>query len=380
MRSSGSRLGRRGQIVIPALFVLPSLMLFLYLIFETAKLSREKIRMQFALDTAAFIDLSNHADLLNRTAYVNGAFPARVFLDAFGGDEVEMRDETSKVPLLEILFDRGIYPMPEGRYAPSIDATRMDRADVWDIRYAEGTQNMQEGGRPDMNADNPPLNLGTLNVLGGRQVRETWIAYERAVSIWQLVSQIFSLLGSVYEAQVAVNRRLMSEHSFYKKSWMLNSGLEDATAKPGLDALRTQSTGFKMRCHYADAGGTYGFTIKQGPLGPYYTGFGFGDDRHPDAKDGGDKANYSSGGTSVANNECDGLFQFATVDQTARNQLRAGYKIKQFWPAPGNYFKVDVNRLGNNSQRPYVHVTTAVVGPKNTWPRPTPRFQTRQFP
>ena len=45
---------RRGQIVIPAMLMFPTLFLFVYLIYETAKLSREKIRHQFAIDAAAF--------------------------------------------------------------------------------------------------------------------------------------------------------------------------------------------------------------------------------------------------------------------------------------------------------------------------------------
>ena len=75
--------GREGQLAIPSLFLLPSLFLFVYLIFETAKLSREKIRHQFALDAAAFIEMTNYSDFLNRSAYClrglrkwPGAFPA----------------------------------------------------------------------------------------------------------------------------------------------------------------------------------------------------------------------------------------------------------------------------------------------------------------
>src|SRR3989338_2621014 len=75
--------GQKGQIVIPALFLFPTLMLFVFLIFETAKLSREKIRHQFAVDAAAFVEMTNYSDFLNRSAYVNGAFPMRIFREGF---------------------------------------------------------------------------------------------------------------------------------------------------------------------------------------------------------------------------------------------------------------------------------------------------------
>src|SRR3989304_4552981 len=70
---------RAGQIFIPAMLLFPTLFLFVYLIYETAKLSREKIKHQFAMDAAAFVEAPNYSDFLNRTAYVNGAFPMRIF-------------------------------------------------------------------------------------------------------------------------------------------------------------------------------------------------------------------------------------------------------------------------------------------------------------
>jgi hypothetical protein len=74
---------RRGQILIPSLLIIPSLLLFVYLLFETSKVSREKIRQQFAVDSAAFIQMGDYTNLLNRTAYVDGAFPYRIFKEAY---------------------------------------------------------------------------------------------------------------------------------------------------------------------------------------------------------------------------------------------------------------------------------------------------------
>ena len=70
---------RKAQIVLPAILLIPTILLVIYLLFETAKLSRFKIRSQFALDSAAFIELTSYSNFLNAVAYVNGAFPFRVF-------------------------------------------------------------------------------------------------------------------------------------------------------------------------------------------------------------------------------------------------------------------------------------------------------------
>ena len=92
---------RRGQILLPSLFVIPSLLIFVYLLFETTKISREKIRQQFAVDSASFIQMGDYTNLLNRTAYVNGPFPHRIFReryscppgDKYGYDDVKVKGE-----------------------------------------------------------------------------------------------------------------------------------------------------------------------------------------------------------------------------------------------------------------------------------------------
>ena len=78
---------KRAQIVLPAILLIPTILLVIYLLFETAKLSREKIRHQFALDTAAFTELTSASQYLNATAYLNGAFPFRIFRENLAPEE-----------------------------------------------------------------------------------------------------------------------------------------------------------------------------------------------------------------------------------------------------------------------------------------------------
>ena len=70
---------KKAQIALPAILLIPTILLVIYLLLETTKLSREKIRHQFALDTAAFTELTSASNYLNATAYTNGAFPFRLF-------------------------------------------------------------------------------------------------------------------------------------------------------------------------------------------------------------------------------------------------------------------------------------------------------------
>ena len=49
---------KRAQILLPAVMLVPIFILVIYLLFETAKVSMSKVRQQFALDNAAYSQMS----------------------------------------------------------------------------------------------------------------------------------------------------------------------------------------------------------------------------------------------------------------------------------------------------------------------------------
>ena len=86
---------KKAQIVLPAVLLIPTILLVIYLLFETTKVSKEKIRHQFALDTSSFVEMTSLSQYLNATAYVNGAFPFRLFRDFFEANNPQLLpDET----------------------------------------------------------------------------------------------------------------------------------------------------------------------------------------------------------------------------------------------------------------------------------------------
>ena len=209
---------RRGQIVMPTLFILPSLMLFVYLIYETAKLSREKIRHQFAVDAAAFVEMTNYSDFLNRSAYVNGAFPMRIFREGFHDTPFDCQGRANcpgPRPLDDILWEEGVFP----RSLSDPSKTEYTVEPVWDIGYgSKGAGN---------NAD-PPDVPSTLTLISMDAAKLWWINWEDANQIYKLYVQIYQLLGSVESAQLSVLERLSQGHNFLKKSYWLNTGGPEA--------------------------------------------------------------------------------------------------------------------------------------------------------
>ena len=69
---------RKAQVLLPAVLLAPIFALVVYLLFETAKVSVAKIRNQFALDNAAYSQVTSLSTYLNAVAMVNGPLPYRV--------------------------------------------------------------------------------------------------------------------------------------------------------------------------------------------------------------------------------------------------------------------------------------------------------------
>jgi hypothetical protein len=357
----------RGQIVIPALLIFPTLMLFVYLIFETSKLSREKIRHQFAMDSAAFVEMTNYSDFLNRTAYVNGAFPMRIFQEGYGDFMTECEGKTDtcasdKKSYADILYANGAFPRSQsGKQSFSSEGT-------WDIAYPEPKNG--GGSAPDLKE---PFMLFTLD-----NANKFWHPWDLATEIYKLYVQIYSLLGSVEDAQFSVLKKLSSEHSFLKKSYVLNSGdpVDDAAllAKSFDVALGDFNSGVKPYCQQTmdywgnrHIGGT--------GIQPYTPAHAEVPIQLP-----------TSAGCSQ------GLFQIMYVKPSLIAKMRdasggyPGLSLWMNWSLPGgNYFNVDFKTIAaQDFPNGDLHTTISLMGDAankpNVWPNPTPKFQVRQFP
>ncbi|MBI4425495.1 MAG: Tad domain-containing protein [Elusimicrobia bacterium] len=381
----------RGQIAIPSLFVIPSLMLFVYLIYETAKLSREKIRHQFAVDAAAFVEMTNYADFLNRTAYVNGAFPQRIFAEGFAkGPKIPKKKDDSKYnTLYDILFCNGAFPRKEASSPDDAVGMRLDQVPEWDIKFSDGVDvcqggddrvTSQYGDWGDKNKPEPVMNHrckgeapnpdtgNCLDLITQQNAQDYYISWEDAQDIYKLYVQIYQLLGSVEDAQFSVFKRLTYTHTFFRKSYWLNTG--SPIAEPDEGAKYFGAIKPKARC--------VGFMSITGnkpthdPYQPYKWVTPTSPIKMP---------------RTVTSELCDteGLFQMAYVDKREMDQIKypQGYDIVQHWNHPNNYFKVsfsDVCAELPGEPTPCVHSRISLTGTGSVWPNPTPKFQTRLFP
>ncbi|HBE87638.1 MAG TPA: hypothetical protein DDW67_00650 [Elusimicrobia bacterium] len=375
-------LRRAGQVLIPSVFMIPTLFLFVYLLFETAKISREKIRQQFAVDSAAFIQMGDYTNFFNRTAYVNGAFPYRIFKEAFecptlapGTDHVYQRSQgTGDVCLYDMMYDNGVIPKYSGDSARQVEPEPLDNEPKWTIGYKDtlrpGINDLQPGDSLD-----DRLILITQNQ--GQYIMIFW--NEASGFVYKFYAQVYTLLGSVQESQYTVFKRLTENFNFFRKSYYLNASPPECVSNPascGEQGITAGANNFRSR-RISKSDGNFAMHFIQkikffckkpvSGLPP-----------------------YQLVETPDIDMPSPGLFQVASVDKGTLRQLGQGVEIFQGWNAGGNYFNVPLDTLVSCQEtgRPCVHARVATQCPAMwggggnncVWPNPTPKYQTRLYP
>ena len=364
---------RAGQIVIPAMLLFPTLFLFVYLIYETAKLSREKIRHQFAMDAAAFVEATNYSDFLNRTAYVNGAFPMRIFEQGYDDFPAECEgkvEHCDKITYAEILYQNGIFPRSQsGQKSYSTEES-------WDIAY---------GGKGAGKNSNSPTFDDPVVLFSMDNANKFWHPWDLATEVYKLYVQVFSLLGSVEDAQWNVLKRLTkdSNHSFLQKSYWLNTGDPSSYGQNLAREFDVQLGDFRPKAHCVRKLIYHGNRHMGGTGIQQYRVFGT--DPPVDLPD-------SPGLSPESCGPGGGLFQMETVDDATVNKLKnpngadyPGLSLYLMWQIPGkNYFNVDFGNMPQHFRKgaPELHTTVSigVASKAAVWPNPTPKFQVREFP
>ncbi|WP_424246095.1 hypothetical protein Dip510_001012 [Elusimicrobium posterum] len=360
---------KRGQFALPSVMLIPIVLLVIYLIFETTKLSREKIRQQLALDSAAFVELAPATTYLNATAYVNGAFPYRVFKDnfieRFDLDTVRAQNSSdsqglpSSISMFEIFYAAGAFPGVQDAAGPMWEPTESETS--WPLAYAEGT-------RPGWEKEQPNVDTAKqYEIITGPYSNNYPIGYEVVGQAAFFYGLVYTLFGDIFDKQTDIYNKLTQNGLFFRKSYYLNTGScrESECGKEGaryfkdvnlkLNSVKIKKVKFNFT-HFRPLGGS---------------SYNAGTSEFP----------FELDASELTENKGD-LFQFAFIDSTSRNKLRklkSGVVVEQSFKAPPNYFNVDLDKY-----KPHVRVKYSLQCPDRNnnciWPNPTPKYQVRLTP
>ncbi|HAH05041.1 MAG TPA: hypothetical protein DCM05_00725 [Elusimicrobia bacterium] len=329
--------GRRslGQIAIPSLLVFPSLFLIIVLLIQVNRLSREKIRQQFSIDSASTIEAEQYTDLLNRMAYINGIFPQRIFQDAYGA-------------AWGYFYALGMFPGTQQGVSPD--------AKNWGIQYGPG--------RASQNTRDPAVNMGYLVMAPPSNVLPTADDISQ-VSVDYI--SVYRWLGKVASAQKAVFERMTAaEHPLARKAlWVNLTQAEDSGCPSGSPTDCYEETtspypyltirhhyiqGYIAACHCPNRG-----------ICPVH----FGGDT------------YSGNVHGAFTYTGPALFQLQTIPSSEQKRLSQGWDVKHSWVPPRNAYDVDFSQV--MAEQPYVRSHVSVEGGE-IWPNPMPRYRTKLNP
>ncbi len=289
----------RGQILIPALFILPSLFLVIFLLIETGNLSRAKIRQQFALDAAAAVEMEYYTDTLNRLAYLNGVFPDRIFRDVYGSSFHKYRGS-------------GLYPG-----AP----TKVDEgAETWPIQYS--------GARTYAN---DPDFTGDFGILHMHKPGGGAVSISNAEKVAVSYRSIYRALGDVATSTKVLFEHTTMDHSLLRSGLMRNLVGDEST---GLSACAVGND----NCGDDAAKSFLPLDIKM----HYLQGF-----KHCPTIISIGGVSYVGELTGAFSFNGRGLWQLATVPSKYTDALERGYVVKHHWQVPKNYFGIDFMEGGD---------------------------------
>ncbi len=375
---------RRAQIVLPAILLIPTILLVIYLLFETAKLSRFKIRSQFALDSAAFIELTSYSNFLNAVAYVNGAFPFRVFRENMMYP-VEKEDEPDyqgpqSITYYQLFYEAGAFPA-----MGEVNSNPKENAGKWELRYVEAQSEKPEDlaagtGRPkSWNTENPKVKDDQEYGINKKEYVDhyKYIYISRGedeepegenaeeeedngiMAPVTLYIAAYKMFENIYESQKKVYERLTKGGEFFRKSFYYNSSSCKLSqcGKEGVRALKNYDLGLE--------------SIRLNNMDWYYR------------IEGKNEADYLAFKASEPKFEkFMPLYQFSYLDRATRSKMKkmyTGIDIREPVIPPDNYFRVNVKKYANK-----LHVKAALQCTNESnncvWPNPTPKYQVRLFP
>ena len=373
----------RAQLTLPSVLLIPIILLVIYLLLETTKLSREKVRQQFAVDVSAFVELTAHSNFLNAVAYTNGAFPFRLFRDQFPPDPKTLQLDPARAapdgfpPMVSVydgFYEAGAFPTTHNENVYYIPKP----TDVeWKLEFMPDAEWMSEdidlpgggtgtmSGRGEWMTETPNnIDLEKFYPVTSKEIA-TYYYFPWEQNSLMLYITMYYLLSQIYENQKKVYERVTKNGEFFRKSFYLNTG----------------------NCRMAECGreGSREFNGLVARTLPVYIQkivmFYNDPSEFPDA----DAKPAEVPIDMKQDKMLDGqLYQFSYLERSSIERLRRLYRgidITQSFRAPNNYFNVNLN---TNRYRPHVHARVALQCTKESnncvWPYPTPKYQVRLFP
>ncbi len=358
---------RRAQLLLPAVLLLPLFVLVIYLLVETAKLSIAKVRHQFALDNAAYTQVTSVSAFLNAVGILNGPLPYRVMLTY--NDPLKPVDGVVKPPysgkkltVFDLFFRAGAVPTVASDYEWGHNPDPSPEASDWGVHYAkydllDNDPNYKRYDRRDWEKETPDAITDKLTIMDEEMVAQHYVS-ARQVGLPAIKGYLntYVQIGDIYNLQEDIYKKLVKNAITFRQGYFLN--VDDCK----VSSCARQSAGKLM--NYLTIPTT---PQKADDLIVYVSAS--------------DMAGGTGGAVKVdltmTSMHADPLYLFAYVDPAGRRKLRSlkrGIALKQNFPLPRNHFNVNLE----SKYKPYVHTQVSMSCPRANnncvWPNPLPKY------
>ncbi|MBQ3667576.1 MAG: hypothetical protein II913_05935, partial [Elusimicrobiaceae bacterium] len=228
---------RRAQLLLPAVLLLPLFVLVIYLLTETTKISIAKVRHQFALDNAAYTQMTTVSVFLNAVGLLNGPLPYRVLktydepLKVVNPDHLYRGQDGWTV--FDLFFQAGVVPTvaPDydrgARHNPPPKQASVD----WGVHYAkyEGIEDMkdEEGNllydRTEWEKENPAEFKGRLHIMNKDMVEKHYVPFEQVGSPAMMAFlNTYVQVGDTFNLQKDLYQKLIKNAGMFREGYFLN--------------------------------------------------------------------------------------------------------------------------------------------------------------
>ncbi|MBR2082099.1 MAG: hypothetical protein IJ876_03695 [Elusimicrobiaceae bacterium] len=358
---------RKAQLLLPAVLLLPLFVLVIYLLVEVTKVSIAKVRHQFALDNAAYTQMTTVSVFLNAVGLLNGPLPYRVmrtYDEPLNAVDTLYRGNAN-VNVFDLFFQAGAVPTLASDYEwGKSPAPRPDSKD-WGVHYiqnAEVLSKKDDQGNPRYDRsgwekENPEAIKGPVYVMN-KDIVATYYVAAKKVGLPAIKAYLntYVQVGDTFNLQKHIYEGLIKNAGIFREGYYLN--VDDCRkgqcARQSASRLarylsiptkRQEANDLVVYVSASDMAGGTGGAIEI-PL---------------NMKDMG----------------ADPLFLFAYVDGTGRARLRnlkRGISLKQNFPLPKNHFNINLE----SKYKPYVTNTVMMSCPRANnncvWPNPLPKY------
>lgn len=360
---------RSAQLLLPAVLLLPLFILVVYLLVEVTKVSIAKVRHQFALDNAAYTQMTTVSVFLNAVGLLNGPLPYRVMrtydepikkvegLESYRGNE--------KLTVFDLFFQAGAIPTIAPDYEWGKNNAPSPQSTDWGVHYLKhaqwGTPYEPEEeklySREEWEQETPKAITEPVELMNKEIVKKHYIAAKRVgLPAIKAYLNTYIQVGDTYNLQKKLYEDLIKNAGIFRQGYYLN--VDDCKrsecAKQSASKLsrylsiptkRQEADELKVYVSASDSEGGTGGSVEV-PL-------------------------------TMTKMGAEPLFFFAYVEPAGRTRLRAlkrGVALKQLFPLPKNHFNINLQ----SKYKPFVRNTVVMSCPRGNnncvWPNPLPKY------